>query len=219
MEQLIILGHSNGGIPILVDQASEVLGVQRFIVIKNLDLPDIDLNKSVFSVSFIHEKDFDFSGIDSQSIHFGVHNCPAKKILFDHFYANYGVKKSNYINLIHPTAYKAQSALIDLGAFIEPLTVISSMAQLGFGVTVKRSASIGHHSVLGDFVCINPGAVISGFVEIGEGAVIGSGAVISNNVKIGKGTLIGAGSVVTKDIPDGVIAFGNPCKVIRENRF
>jgi acetyltransferase-like isoleucine patch superfamily enzyme len=36
-------------------------------------------------------------------------------------------------------------------------------------------------------------------------------------VTIGKHTLIGAGSVVTKDIPDGVIAYGNPCKVIRKN--
>lgn len=48
--------------------------------------------------------------------------------------------------------------------------------------------------------------------------MIGSGAVISNNIKIGSGSLIGAGSVVTKDIPDGVIAFGNPCKVVRENQ-
>ena len=112
----------------------------------------------------------------------------------------------------------AQSAKVGMGAFVEPLTVISSLVQLKFGVTIKRSASIGHHSILHDFVCINPGAVVSGFVEVGEGTVIGSGAVISNNIKIGSGSLIGAGSVVTKDIPDGVIAFGNPCKVVRENQ-
>ena len=39
---------------------------------------------------------------------------------------------------------------------------------------------------------------------------------IVGGVKIGKGTIIGAGSVVTKDIPSGVIAAGNPCKVIRK---
>lgn len=39
---------------------------------------------------------------------------------------------------------------------------------------------------------------------------------ILGNVTIGKDTVIGAGSVVTKDIPDGVVAFGNPCRVIRE---
>ena len=35
-------------------------------------------------------------------------------------------------------------------------------------------------------------------------------------VKIGKNVVIGAGSVVTKDIPDGVVAVGNPCRVLRE---
>jgi acetyltransferase-like isoleucine patch superfamily enzyme len=59
--------------------------------------------------------------------------------------------------------------------------------------------------------------VISGFANIGEATEIGSGAVISNNITIGKRCLIGAGSVVTRDIPDGVIAYGNPCKVVREN--
>ena len=100
---------------------------------------------------------------------------------------------------------------------MEPLTVVSSMSKIGFGVTLKRSASVGHHAVLGDFVNINPGAILSGYVTIGEGTEIGSGAVLSNHVKIGKRCLIGAGSVVTRDIPDGVIAFGNPCKVVREN--
>jgi maltose O-acetyltransferase len=45
---------------------------------------------------------------------------------------------------------------------------------------------------------------------------IGGGAIICPGVKIGSKTVIGAGSVVTKDIPDGVFAAGNPCRVIRE---
>ncbi len=49
-------------------------------------------------------------------------------------------------------------------------------------------------------------------VWIGGGAIIMPGVTISNNV------VVGAGSVVTKDIPDNVIAFGNPCRVIRENK-
>ena len=53
-------------------------------------------------------------------------------------------------------------------------------------------------------------------VYIGENAWIGAGVVIVPGVKIGKNVVIGAGSVVTKDIPDNVIAAGNPCKVIRE---
>ena len=53
-------------------------------------------------------------------------------------------------------------------------------------------------------------------VTIGDNCWIGGNAVICPGVKIGNGVVIGAGSVVTKDIPDNVIAAGNPCKVIRE---
>ena len=53
-------------------------------------------------------------------------------------------------------------------------------------------------------------------VEIGSDVWIGGGAIICPGVKIGSKTVIGAGSVVTKEIPAGVFAAGNPCRVIRE---
>jgi maltose O-acetyltransferase len=52
-------------------------------------------------------------------------------------------------------------------------------------------------------------------VEIGSDVWIGGGAIICPGVKIGAGTVIGAGSVVTKEIPAGVVAAGNPCRVLR----
>jgi maltose O-acetyltransferase len=52
-------------------------------------------------------------------------------------------------------------------------------------------------------------------VEIGSDVWIGGGAIILPGVRIGSRTVIGAGSVVTRDIPDGVFAAGNPCRVIR----
>ena len=53
-------------------------------------------------------------------------------------------------------------------------------------------------------------------VHIGKNCWIGAGVVIVPGVTIGDNTVIGAGSVVTKDIPSGVLAFGNPCRVHRE---
>ena len=64
---------------------------------------------------------------------------------------------------------------------------------------------------------IHPGVNISSNVYVGEGAMLGTGSSVKDGVCIGKHTLIGIGSVVTKDIPEGMIAFGNPCKVIRRN--
>ena len=53
-------------------------------------------------------------------------------------------------------------------------------------------------------------------IHIGRNCWIGSGALILPGVTIGDNTVIGAGSVVTKDIPANVVAYGNPCRVIRE---
>ena len=53
-------------------------------------------------------------------------------------------------------------------------------------------------------------------VRIGKNCWIGAGAVIVPGVSIGDNVVIGAGSVVTKDIPSGVVAVGNPCRILRE---
>src|SRR6476661_4715824 len=53
-------------------------------------------------------------------------------------------------------------------------------------------------------------------IEIGSDVWVGGGAIICPGVKIGSRAVIGAGSVVTRDIPEGVFAAGNPCRVIRE---
>lgn len=53
-------------------------------------------------------------------------------------------------------------------------------------------------------------------VTIGSDVWVGGSAVICPGITIGSNTVIGAGSVVTKDIPAGVVAAGNPCRIIRE---
>ncbi|MBP3927248.1 MAG: sugar O-acetyltransferase [Clostridium sp.] len=53
-------------------------------------------------------------------------------------------------------------------------------------------------------------------VTIGENVWIGAGVVIVPGVHIGRNSVIGAGSIVTKDIPENVVAVGNPCRVLRE---
>lgn len=53
-------------------------------------------------------------------------------------------------------------------------------------------------------------------IAIGSDVWIGGGAIICPGVKIGSKSVVGAGSVVTRDVPPGVFAAGNPCRVIRE---
>ena len=68
---------------------------------------------------------------------------------------------------------------------------------------------------------IHPDSRNSGYeygidVNIGDNVWIGGNVCIMPGVTIGDNVVIGAGSVVTKDLPDNVIAVGNPCKVVRE---
>jgi maltose O-acetyltransferase len=53
-------------------------------------------------------------------------------------------------------------------------------------------------------------------IEIGSDVWVGGGVLILPGVRIGSRAVIGAGSVVTRDLPEGVLAAGNPCRVIRE---
>lgn len=52
-------------------------------------------------------------------------------------------------------------------------------------------------------------------IRIGRNCWLGAGVIVMPGVTIGDNTVIGAGSVVTKDIPSGVVAVGNPCRVLR----
>lgn len=52
-------------------------------------------------------------------------------------------------------------------------------------------------------------------ITVGDNAWLGGGVIVCAGVRIGTNTVVGAGSVVTRDLPDGVLAVGNPCRVVR----
>lgn len=112
-------------------------------------------------------------------------------------------------------AIVSENTIIGEGTIIMQNTVIQSSVRIGKHCIINTKASIDHDCFIGDYVHIAPGSILCGNVEVGEGSLIGAGTVIIPEVKIGKWAVIGAGSVVVKDIPDGVIAFGSPCKIIK----
>lgn len=98
-----------------------------------------------------------------------------------------------------------------------------------FNLTILDEApvTIGDHVLIGPNVSLftvnhaltveqrNEGVMRSLPITIGDNVWIGGNTVVLQGVTIGEGTVIGAGSVVTHDIPAGVVAAGNPCRVIR----
>jgi sugar O-acyltransferase (sialic acid O-acetyltransferase NeuD family) len=125
--------------------------------------------------------------------------------------------KNKFMSIIHDGLDISDTSTLGCGLLINSKVSIAAHTTIGDFVSINRHVSIGHHTNVGDYCSINPGVNIAGNVTIGEGTTIGVGANIIDGVKIGKNSIIGAGSVVTKDIPDNVIAYGNPCKIIRDN--
>ncbi len=62
----------------------------------------------------------------------------------------------------------------------------------------------------------NQGLEYAKSIEVGDNVWFGGNVAVMPGVKIGSNCVIGAGSVVTKDIPEGSLAYGNPCRVIRK---
>lgn len=99
-----------------------------------------------------------------------------------------------------------------------------------FGLTIVDDT----HVYVGDYTMFGPGVIVATAghpilpelrkktyqynmpVHIGKNCWIGAGAIILPGVTIGDDVVIGAGSVVTKDIESGVVAVGNPCRVMRK---
>ena len=121
------------------------------------------------------------------------------------------------INVIHPDAVVSPTAKIGKGVLIECGCLITPSPIIGDNVVVNTGSQVNHDNVVEDHVYIASGVILSGGVTIGENTLLDDGVIITLGRKVGKDSLIGAGGIVTKDIPDGVVAYGNPCKVIREN--
>ncbi len=116
--------------------------------------------------------------------------------------------------VFHPKSNIATDAIINEGSQILINATVCSRVKIGKQVIINSSASIDHESIINDGVHIGPGSVLSGCVEVGKCTFIGSGTVVLPRIKIGKNSVIGAASTVTKNIPDGVVAYGTPCKIM-----
>lgn len=104
------------------------------------------------------------------------------------------------------------------GLYINHNCVILDCAKVTFGANVLIGPSCNfftaEHPL--DRQMRHDGYETARPITIGDDVWFGGGCTVLPGVKIGDGTVVGAGSLVVKDLPSGVIAFGNPCRPIRE---
>lgn len=125
------------------------------------------------------------------------------------------IQVARYEKAIHPSAIISSHSTVGTGSVVMQGAVLQTCASVGRHCIINTNSVVEHDVIVHDFVHVAPGAVICGGSELGECTWLGAGSVVKQGIKIGKNCMIGAGSVVVKDIPDNVVAFGNPCRVIK----
>lgn len=117
-------------------------------------------------------------------------------------------------NIIDCTAIISEHVTLEEGIYVAKNAVINAGSSIKKCAIINTGSIIEHDCIIGQFSHISPGSVLCGEVQIGEYTHIGAKSAVKQQVKIGANTLIGMGSVILKNIPENVIAYGNPCKEV-----
>jgi sugar O-acyltransferase (sialic acid O-acetyltransferase NeuD family) len=208
-----VLGKSNNMISLLLDAMEP--SVDGVAIIKNIPVgekPKYKMEKkglvvwSCISSDWIKEE---------HNLLLGVIRVPTKRTVYEYFLRHHNVIERDYAPLAHPEASISVQTDIGAGVFISAGCILAPYTEIGNLVSINRGVTVGHHTKIGKFSTLNPGCNIAGGSSIGEYTTIGMGANIFDGVNVGSNTVIGAGSLVTEDIPDNVVAYGSPAKVVR----
>lgn len=151
--------------------------------------------------------------IGTNKFFIGFGNMKYRKKVFEYFINN----GWEAVNIIHPNAVISKKAKLGRGILIECGCLITPNPIIGDNVVINTGSQVNHDNIIENHVYIASGVVLSGGIKIGENTLLDDGVIITLGCSVGENSLIGAGGVVTKNIPAGVVAYGNPCKVIRDN--
>jgi acetyltransferase EpsM len=116
---------------------------------------------------------------------------------------------------IHPKAIVAGDVAVSPGTVIAAGAIVNPGAKIDENVIINTGATVDHECSIEEGVHLCPGTHLAGNVSIGRASWIGIGTIVSDHLRIGANTVIGAGAVVIHDIPDNVVAYGVPARVVK----
>jgi len=210
-QKIILFGCGEHG-RMVIDNIEEQNLYDIFGLITN---NDADLHKKIFGYDVVCT-DNDLSQLlmenpDITGYFLGMGNMKVRSILSKRV-----DEILSPVNIIHPAAIISKHAGLGKGNLFEAYTKIANGAKIGNHCIVNSFSAINHDQRIGDNVLIAGNVSMAG-KSIGKNTIIADGASIGFKKSVGMNCIVGDGAVVTKDIPDNVIVYGNPARIVRKN--
>lgn len=120
-------------------------------------------------------------------------------------------------SLIHPDVRIPDTTRVGEGVTVQYGCFISCNAVIEDLVYLQPHVNVGHNDVLKEGCVLSAAANLAGNVTVGRYSYIGMSAAVREGVSIGDYSIVGMCSGVYRDIPDGVIAMGNPARPMKKN--
>jgi len=124
----------------------------------------------------------------------------------------------NWYNAMHPSVIIGKNVNLGFGLLVMAGVIINSGATIGNFCHLYTSANIEHDCMVEDYASISAGVVLGGHVKIGKYSAVTLNATVFDRLNIGENSVIGAGAVVTKNVPDNMLVYGNPARVVRQRQ-
>ena len=120
-----------------------------------------------------------------------------------------------FANAIHPSVIIGNNVKLGVGIVAMAGCIFNPKSDIGDFTFFATGAQVEHDNNIHSFSSISAGSITGGFVTIGKFSAITLGVTVLDRIEIGENTVVGAGSLVIKSLPDNVLAYGNPAKVVR----
>ena len=125
------------------------------------------------------------------------------------------IPENRFATIIHPTAVVSTNANLGYGVVLMPMVLVSPNVVIGNHSQMYAQSFIGHDSELREMVFVANNASIGGRVIVENGAHIGSNSSILERITIGEYSVIGLASNVLKNVDPFSVVVGNPAKTIK----
>ena len=154
----------------------------------------------------------DYTPDPSDALVLAIGHMPSRRRIVDGLTDRGG----RFLQLIHPTAFIADSAELGEGVIVYPFAAVSHDARVERCAKLNFYASVGHNGVIGACALLAPYATVNGFSTLEADVYLSTHATVAPLVRVGTRSKLSANSCATKDVPEDSFVFGVPGRVVRQ---